>query len=139
MKIKTTIYTLVSDDDSGTSAEVFTDERKAVERLVHGLKYIVDADEETIADLITAYFDNDRDFCTTIAQFKSDFDTYSIDEQTIELDCQLGHNNEAEILFDALSYWLDKLENDVASTNDGSGWLEINTEIQTVKSLIQRL
>src|SRR6266404_2903966 len=46
-----------------------------------------------------------------------------------------GENNEAVILCDALSYWLDKLEHDVASTNDGSGWPEINAEIETVKSL----
>jgi hypothetical protein len=139
MKIKTTIYILASDDDSGTSAEVFTTEREAVERLVHGLKYIVDADEETIADLIAAYFDNDRDFYQAIGQFKSDYDTYSIEWQTLEVDCSLGENNESEILCDALAYWLDKLENDVESTDDGSGWPEINAEITTVKSLIARL
>jgi hypothetical protein len=48
-------------------------------------------------------------------------------------------NNESEILCDALSYWLDKLENDVDSTNDGTGWPEINAEIATVKSLLERL
>ncbi len=50
-----------------------------------------------------------------------------------------GENNEAVILCDALSYYLDKLEHDVESTNDGSGWPEINAEIATVKSLITRL
>jgi hypothetical protein len=140
MKIKTTVYTLASDDDSGTSAEVFTTEREAVERLVGGLKYIFDADEETVADLIAAYFDNDRDFYAEIAEFKSDYDTYSIDQQTLIVDGEpTGENNEAVILCDALSYWLDKLECDVESTNDGTGWPEINAEIETVKSLIARL
>ena len=143
MKVKTTVYTLASDDDSGTSAQVFSNERQAVERLVRGLKYIDDADEETIADLIAAYFDQERDFYEAIDQFKSDYDTYSIDEQTLEVDCALGANNEAEILHDALSSYLEKLKDDVANTNDGSGfgrgWPEINAEIETVKSLIAKL
>ena len=50
-----------------------------------------------------------------------------------------GANNEAEILNEALTAYQQKLENDVASTNDGKGWPEINAEIETVKSLIERL
>jgi hypothetical protein len=49
-------------------------------------------------------------------------------------------NNETEILHDALSSYLEKLKDDVANTNDGSGfgrgWPENNAEIENVKSLI---
>jgi len=135
MKIKTTVYTLASDDEMGTSAEVFASQREAVERLVRYL--LVDYDEETIADLIAAYFDNDRDFYAEIAEFKSDYDTYSIDQQTLIVDGEpVGENNEAVILCEALSNYLAKLENDVASTNDGKGWPEINAEIATIKALL---
>jgi hypothetical protein len=86
MTVNITVYTLASDDDYGTKAEVFTKEREAVRALLVRLKYIGEAPDGTVPKLIATYFDPDGDFYEDIAEYKSDYDTYSIDEHTLEIE-----------------------------------------------------
>jgi hypothetical protein len=111
MKTKIKVYTLVSDDDTGTKAEVFTTERAAVESLIDQLKY-TPTDEER-QELIDAYFDPERDFYENICEFKSDYDTFSIDEQTIEID-----------LLDALAASYDDLLVLTRACNEAAAYME---------------
>lgn len=84
MKVKVTVYTLASDDDYGTRAEVFATERAAVEALLEQLKY-TPTDEER-QELIDAYFDPDGDFYEDISEWKSNYDTYSVDVHQLEVE-----------------------------------------------------
>jgi hypothetical protein len=111
MKTKIKIYMLASDDDTGTKAEVFTTERAAVASLVDQLKY-TPTDEER-QELIDAYFDPERDFYEDIWEFTSDYDTFSIDEQTIEID-----------LLDALAVSYDDLLVLTRACNEAAGYME---------------
>jgi hypothetical protein len=111
MKTKIKVYTLASDDDTGTKAEVFTTERAAVESLIDRLKY-TPTDEER-QELIDAYFDPERGFYEDICEFKSDYDTFSIDEQTIEID-----------LLDALAVNYDDLLVLTRACNEAAGYME---------------
>jgi hypothetical protein len=86
MKHTVTVYTLASDDDYGTKAEVFADEREAVRTLVIRLKYIAEGGDGIVEKLIETYFDPDGDFYEDIAEYKTDYDTYSVDSHTLEIE-----------------------------------------------------
>jgi hypothetical protein len=84
MKKTITVFTLASDDDTGTKAEVFTNERLAVLALLDKLKG--DPNDEERKELLAAYFDPDGDFYEDICAFKSDYDTFSVDEHSLEIE-----------------------------------------------------
>jgi hypothetical protein len=75
---------LACDDDYGTRAMVFTNERAAVNALLDELAVDVTFIGNERQELIDEYFDPDGDFYEGIAPYKSDMDTYSIDEHTLE-------------------------------------------------------
>ena len=83
MSLKFTVYTLASDDDNGTQAQVFTSERATVIALLDHLEVRGEAREQ----LIKAYFnphDSGPDFYDMLQEHKSDLDTYNIDEHEVE-------------------------------------------------------
>jgi hypothetical protein len=86
--MKITVYTVACDDDYGTRAMVFTNERAAVNALLDELAVDVTFIGNERQELIDEYFDPDGDFYEAIAPYKSDMDTYSIDEHTLEIDVE---------------------------------------------------
>jgi hypothetical protein len=88
MKRIITVYSLASDDDYGTKAEVFADEQEAVDLLVRRLKYIDEAPEGTIEKLVASYFapGGEDDFYEDIQEWKGPYDTYSVASHALEVE-----------------------------------------------------
>jgi len=82
LKVTITVFSLASDDDSGTRAEVFATEREAVNALLDQLR----CSEQEREGMIAAYFAQTDDFYEKLDQWKSDLDTYSIDQHTLEIE-----------------------------------------------------
>ena len=92
MKAKITVYTLASDDDCGTKAEVFATEEDAVNNLLDAVGWQDDGRKE----MRRLYFHPDElpedceDWYDLIREVKSDNDTYNIDEHTLTVELEFN-------------------------------------------------
>jgi hypothetical protein len=88
MKTQITVYSLASDDDYGTKAEVFGTEEEAVSSLLER----IDSEDYSKEQLTRFYFfpaelpEEFEDFYELLSSLKSDYDTYNIDEHTLTVD-----------------------------------------------------
>ena len=93
MKAKITVFTLASDDDCGTKAEVFATEEEAVNRLIDNVTFNQEGEAYTREQLIRFYFfpaelpEEFEGFYELLSSLKrSDYDNYNIDEHTLTVD-----------------------------------------------------
>jgi hypothetical protein len=90
MKAQITVFTLASDDDGGTRAEVFATEKEAVSSLLDCIDF--ESEGYSKEQLTRWYFFPDElpeqfeDFYELLSSLKSDYDTYNIDEHTLTVD-----------------------------------------------------
>jgi hypothetical protein len=82
MKKTITVFSLASDDDGGTSARVFATEKEAVAALLDALAL----DHNSRHRLMQEYSDPEGDFYGRLDDYKSAYDTYSIDQHTLEVE-----------------------------------------------------
>jgi hypothetical protein len=88
MKKTIKVFTLASDDDCGTKADVFATEEEAVSALLDK----VESDDYTKEQLTRFYFfpaelpEEFEDFYELLSSLKSDYDTNNIDEHTLDVE-----------------------------------------------------
>jgi hypothetical protein len=91
MKHKITVFTLASDTDYGTQANVFATKREAYLALIDHPSLKLEPEEK--AELLRALEgdyaerdDEETDFYAILDRFKSAMDTFSVDKHTLEIE-----------------------------------------------------
>lgn len=80
------VYSLASDDDSGTRAQVFTTELAAVSALLDHLEIAGPVRDELLEIYFSPDIHPDKDFYDWLRPHKSDLDVYSIDSHDLAIE-----------------------------------------------------